>query len=649
MNPTLPDISTIQVRSTATWLPVSIKERLKSLKRISASFRFSKAERKTLHKPKPIKISEWSEKHRVLTLSSLPGPWSNAVTPYLAGIMDAAAFSSVETIIVCKCPQSGVSEAAHNFIGHAIDTAPGPVLYVYPDETTTRENSRDRVRPMIESSPRLNSYLTGIQDDKTVMRINLRHMPIYFAWATSPSRLANKPIRYLIEDELDKYPDTAGKKEASPMALAEKRTITYRGRRKIWKISTPTIETGPIWQALQNEAEIIFDYQVSCPACGAVQVMTSKQIVWPEDEKDPETVKSKGLGRYRCPHCEEDWDNAIRDQAVANGSWVNREYGLGLDHELQARRPRSIGFHLPAWLPHFVSLSEVAAARMKAKKDKIDARDYCNNYKAEPWVDFQSERQENRILLLRDDRPSGLVPRDAAVITLQVDTQKRGFYYEVRAWGYGLELESWQIRNGYIETFDALAKIGETDRYLDADGNEHVVELAVIDSGGGESENSDASRTVEVYDFCRLHPLFKPVKGQQRQSRPWKVGIIDTYPGTNKPIPGGLRLYHLNVTLYKDLLASKLEIAPTDPGAWHLTSDCTEDYARQMCAEYRDERGLWQCPRGKANHFWDVGGYGLAAVDILGVKFWPQPGNEDGQSEATQNNQQKQTKKQRRW
>ncbi len=41
----------------------------------------------------------------------------------------------------------------------------------------------------------------------------------------SPSRLGNKPIRYLILDELDKYQNT--KREAAAEALAEKRVITW--------------------------------------------------------------------------------------------------------------------------------------------------------------------------------------------------------------------------------------------------------------------------------------------------------------------------------------------------------------------------------------------------------------------------------------
>jgi hypothetical protein len=44
--------------------------------------------------------------------------------------------------------------------------------------------------------------------------------------------------------------------------------------------------------------------------------------------------------------------------------------------------------------------------------------------------------------------------------------------------------------------------------------------------------------------------------------------VIDTYPGTNKPIPGGVRLARLNTGYYKGKLSSYLDIAPADPGAF---------------------------------------------------------------------------------
>ena len=87
-------------------------------------------------------------------MSVLPGKWKNDVTPYLAGIMDASFFQSVQTIIICEAPQVGKTEAVLNCIGYAIDRDPGPVLCIYPDELTARENSQDRIQPMIKISPR---------------------------------------------------------------------------------------------------------------------------------------------------------------------------------------------------------------------------------------------------------------------------------------------------------------------------------------------------------------------------------------------------------------------------------------------------------------------------------------------------------------
>lgn len=208
----------------------------------SIRFRFSRGERRIMRRRRPIPVSEWAEKYRVLEMSSIPGRWKNIFTPYLVGIMDAAGTPGVETVIVCKTPQTGGSEAGHNLVGWCIDRSPGPVMYVFPDEITARKNAKDRIIPMITASPRLRETMTGNSDDASSLRVNLTHMPIYLGWSGSVSRLGNKPIRTLILDELDKYKDP--KNEATSEMLAEKRTTTWRTRRHILKISTPTIEDG---------------------------------------------------------------------------------------------------------------------------------------------------------------------------------------------------------------------------------------------------------------------------------------------------------------------------------------------------------------------------------------------------------------------
>ena len=262
-------------------------------------------------------------------------------------------------------------------------------------------------------------------------------------------------------------------------------------------------------------------------------------------------------------------------------------------------------------------MSEVAAAFLRGLKDKTKLKDFQNGHKAVPWIDYVVERDEDHIIALRDDRPAGLIPSDdvVAALTGAIDTQDNGFFYEIRAWGYGLTQESWQIRNGFAANFAQLEEILFENVYMDVDGVKYLVRLSVIDSGG--------HRTSEVYDWCRLNRgrVF-PVKGEQRMQQPISWSKIDVYPGTNKPIPGGIKLARVNTTFFKNKLANTLEIAPADPGAWHMHSEMSEDWARQMTAEYVDEKGVWQVRQSMANHAWDVSGYGLAAAEILGIRFW---------------------------
>ncbi len=294
-------------------------------------WKFVIGERATLRHRKPMPASQWAERHRVVHLSSRPGPWRNQVTPYATGIMDAGFFPSVRTVSIMKCPQSAGTEAIHNCVAYTIDRAPGPVLYVYPDEATARENAQDRIIPMLHASPRLREYLTGMSDDLSSLLIKMAHLTIYMAWSGSASRLGNKPIRYLILDELDKYQNT--KREAAAEALAEKRVITWGKRAIIWKLSTPTVVDGPIDRAFR-QAEARFRYHVVCPACGSEVLMDFEHIRWPDDCRAPVKIISRSLGYYECPHCHSCWNDADRDLAVRKGCWREESSGRDLASHL---------------------------------------------------------------------------------------------------------------------------------------------------------------------------------------------------------------------------------------------------------------------------------------------------------------------------
>lgn len=586
---------------------------------LSHTFAFGKGERAVFRHRKAIPASQWAEKHRVVHESSRPGPWRNQVTPYAVGIMDASFFPTVRMISIMKCPQSAGTETVHNCIGYGIDRAPGPILYVFPDETTARENAQDRIIPMLNASPRLREYLTGTSDDIGSLRIRMAHLVIYMAWSGSASRLGNKPIRYLVLDELDKY--QSSKRKATSEALAEKRVITWGNRAKIWKLSTPTVVDGPIDRAYKN-SEAHFRYHVVCPLCGCEMLMRFEQLRWPKDCDDPVRVLSKKLGWYECEHCRGRLEDAERDLAVRKGLWREENSGLELTAHLAKFGPFSVGFHIPSLISPFYTLSEIAGKLMayELTPSMELLKDLQNSYRAEPWEQQYFLRDEDTILALCDDRPRGNVPgpvssmpgaasseriQRVSCLLAGVDTQKSHFRYLIRAFGFGELEESWLIQCGTVDTLEALDTILWSNVYTDAEGTEYRVRAAMIDAMGG--------RTAEIYRYALKHRgRVYPWQGVRAMTQPYTPTPQEYYPdikGNKIKIPGGINLWRCDVTFFKNDLAHKLSIHPDDPGAFHLHSNEKgelEEYAREMCAEiYDDSEQAWLNPHGKPNHYWD--------------------------------------------
>jgi len=641
-------LTTIHIPRTAPWLPPSI---LKISGEIRIRIRFSEPERKVYRKHKKIPVSKWAERHRYVTMSVLPGRWRNEVTPYLPGIMDASFFPSVQTVIICKAPQVGGTEAILTCLGYAIDRDPGPALCIYPDELTAKENCSDRIQPMIKHSPALRSYMTGLDNDSNMLKVALQHMPIYMAWARSASRLANKPIRYLFNDEVDKYPDTAGKRETDPISLGEARTITYRHNRKIWKISTPTIETGNIWKALTTEAQVIFDYWVKCPACGVMQKMTFGQIKWahrmepgPDGKchsEEPETIEAEKLAWYECPHCLAEWNDYDRDIAVRSGEWRERiqkkdgqstgadDVGLRLKDYLLQRRPVKIGFHIPSWLSPFVSLASVAAAFLRGQSDLNKFKDFHNKHLAEPWKRIIVSTDMDQILAARCALSPQVVPEEAIALTCGIDNQKSGFWFVVRAWT--AMLTSWNIHYGYLATWlDVERLLFETIYPVGDSGRSMQIFRALLDTGGGK-KYEDMTMTEEAYYWLLNNRGRGGVAlwGAKGSSNPLpgmlNVGneIMST-PG-GKKLPDGLRLIIVDTNKAKDQFHYRLQLASKQetrdlPGAAFLHSATGGDYTAQILAEKKQvdehDREIWTNEHDRPNHLFDAECLAGACVEM---------------------------------
>lgn len=631
---------TIRLRTAPEWLPEKFHHRAS---RIRVTFKPCAGERRLLRRRKVIAPSQWAPLNRVATYGPLEGSrWDKNFMPHMNGIMDASFFPSVRVIGNIKVPQTGSSAGAETMLGYISDMQPGAAFIVYPDRDTASKRCNDYLQPMFRKSPRLRTLMTGNADDFAALRIKLKTMLVYMGWSGSVSSLGNISARYLIGDEIDKWEQNPSKKEASSHKLFRERYRAYKYGAKCWLISTPSDTAGPIWQYLIGEAQIVFTYHVDCPDCGRHQPMGFTQIRWPEEVRDPMRIEEEDLARYVCQHCGSAWTDRKREKALRGGCW--RAYGRGLDWDketlagkmplsgdgrelfeyLRAEHPEKIAFYSPGWVSPMVKNSEMAAAFLRGLKDGDAMRYFDTQIKGVAHTPQRQTRKEDAIYALADDRPEQLVPGSGVVaaLTAGVDTQDDGFYYEIRAWGWGQSMGSWQVRFGFVRTTAELAQVLFVDEYRDASGLFYPVHLAVIDAMG--------HRTKEVYDFTRAYPgrtqAYKGASGRKTTPQTWST--IDRYPGTNILIPGGVRLLTADSHYYKDLLAGMLKIKPEDPGAYRMLASVNEsdhhgtDYAQQMCVEFVNERNLWDCPEKAANHYWDCAVLGVIAADILQIKFW---------------------------
>jgi phage terminase large subunit GpA-like protein len=622
----------VRLRTSPAWLPQQYRHRTG---RVRLRYRYTAGERRLFRQRKRIPPCKWAQKNRMITYGPLKGSmYDPSFMPHMSGIIDTFVLPYVRELGNCKAPQTGSSVGAETCLAYLGDMDPGDAMVVYPDRETAGKRAKDYLKPMFEGSPRLRSLLTGLADDMASFRMKLQTMLVYMGWAHSIMSASNVSVKYLFLDECDKYPEQASKREASTIDLFKDRTLAFPFGAKIWWNSTPALGINPMTVFLEA-ADAVFDFFPRCPDCGKHVFMRFEHIRWGE-ERDPETVENNSLARYVCQACGSEWDDRRRDLALQGGEWFarqrdwkkERDAGRDYNHDsrprekyLEAERPGKVCFHSPSWISPRVSLSRIATAFLKGLRNKLAMRYFVNQHRAEGWIDYEQQRAEDQILRLRDDRPRRLVPAGNLVagVVAGVDTQDNGFWYVILAIGWGLEQEVWQLDEGFVRTWPALAQVLWKEELQDSNGQIYPVELTVQDAMG--------HRTSEVYDQVRAHPgRLIPYKGASgRRPNPITFTKIDRYPGTNKPIPGGVLLHTCDSHHYKDDLAARLAVNPDDPGAWHMHSEYTEDVARQMCVEFVDERGLWEQPPNRAQHAWDASFLALIAADILRLKFRKKP------------------------
>ncbi|GHS90858.1 hypothetical protein AGMMS49957_17540 [Synergistales bacterium] len=166
----------------------------------------------------------------------------NARAPYQREIMDAISNPFTERVVMMTASQIGKTELLLNVIGYHVDQEPAPILKLDPTLELGEAFSKDRLAPMIRDTPALQGKIKDPRSRDSGNTLLHKTFPgghITIAGSNSPASLASRPIRVLICDEVDRYPQSAGT-EGDPVSLAIQRTSNFWNRR-IVLVSTPTV------------------------------------------------------------------------------------------------------------------------------------------------------------------------------------------------------------------------------------------------------------------------------------------------------------------------------------------------------------------------------------------------------------------------
>ena len=558
--------------------------------------------RGSLKPPPDLTVSEWADQYRFLSAESSaePGPWNTERAPYQREIMDAATDITCEHVVVMSSAQVGKTEILNNIIGYHIDYDPCPMLLVQPTLELANTWSKDRLSPMLRDSPALQGKVGVARAKDSINTILHKVFPgghITMAGSNSPASLAQRPIRLVLCDEVDRYPASAGT-EGDPVNLAVKRTTAFWNR-KIVLTSTPTVKNVSRIEAAY-EASSKGRLFVPCPECGHRQYLKWAQVKW--TNRDPLTAK------YECEVCKEQWGDAKRWAAIRWGKFV---------HEFSGNRIR--GFHLNEICSPWVRLSQMVADFLQAKKLPETLKTWINTSLGETYEEG-GESIDPQVLYRdrRQEYPSEL-DMDVLIVTAGIDQQKDWLACEVVGWREDLSSISLEYREfvGSTRHYDKGAWV-DLRQFLINVGFKHEcgvplgIQAAAVDTHG--------TYTSEAYKFCKALTRRRvyAVRGRGGMGLPVVTNI-------SKNNEQKVTLYTLGVDTLKQRVYSRLyEVTEPGPGYCVFPTTYNLSYFEGLTSEmlvtkYKAGRAetSFVAKAGTRQEPLDCRVYAVAALEIL--------------------------------
>ena len=611
--------------------------------------------------PEPVlTVSSWADHNRILSskASGEPGQWETSRTPYLRELMDAMSLSHpCKDLAFMKGTQIGGSETIYNAIGYIADRVPCPVMLVMPTTDGGKKVSRQRIGPMIDETPSLRAKFASQKSRDSANTMQMKDFPggmLVIVGANSGPGLRNMPMRVVLQDEVDAFPDSVDD-EGDPCTVADKRTDQFSARAKRVKCSTPKI-AGKSRIEKYYLAGTQGKFHLPCPHCRHEQALRWEQMRWEMiarreltcrecggvcevdegaaqascehcgasvalDDGNTQTVNSDELARvwYECEACGAEIAEHNKTWMLENGRYIHAQPGAGEVLPDDSDEPfaiwakvrgqvarflprwvRPMSWHVSAlysplgWKSWFDCVNEFLASQKGGYiEDTGESLEqvFYNTVRGEAY-EVKGEQPEVNILKQRvESYALGTVPARALMLTAFVDVQ--GDRLEVEVDGFGRGEETWTIEHQIIHGDPRVHGAGSVWEAL-----EQIRDKGYPHAGGSTIRITamgvdSGYLTQDVYQHCRKWAN-KHVIATKGASEPGKPIISAPkwidFNHQGRKIKRGVQLIQIGTDTAKERFYARLELG-VDKESGKLVD--------------RDGDGFQHFPRGLSDEYFD--------------------------------------------
>lgn len=591
---------------------------------------------------KPIKQSEWMDKHFYLSAESsyVEQKWN--AYPFQPALANCMSNDEVEEFWMIKPTRIGYTKLILAAMGYFAEHKHRNQTVWQPSDSDAKDFCKTEIDTMLRDVPIMETvfpmYKQRHKDNTLNKKMFLGSiLNILGGTAAKNYRRITIDIGYL--DEVDAF-DLDIEGEGSPVKLTWKRLqgATFP---KLIGGSTPKLKGYSMIEARVEQCDEIFNFYIPCPHCNTEHILS-----W--GDKDGKKLQHSGFvwtdrpesAAHICPHCnifitQTEYLNILEKGRwlSKNNIWMLNEGGFKTIEGKPTPAPRSVGIQgfWSAYSPQ-VTWAEIVRDYISAVKrleagDDSEMKTFDNTTLARSYEVIAEKADEHELMKRAEKYPLRKIPAGGLVLCAGVDTQDNR--WEVVVYAYGRGFEMWLIDYALIYGNPADEKDWELlFTYLDTPvphsaGKELKISATGVDIGG--------HHTHQVYNFCRQHKkqrifavhgatdIKKPIKGKPSyQDVNYKGRIIKK----------GVQLWGVGVHVAKNLLFGMLKKVKPGPGMIHFSKDLPLEFYLSLTAEHRipiktskGEREMWTKIRPR-NDVLDGTNYSIFAAHMMGLHIY---------------------------